>query len=380
MRIKAALYNADHLEYGLVTIPFPIPQDQYNDTIKMLEALDIGDPRAKDCMVEEIEGCVPSLKCLEGHRINVDELDYLVKRLDSFSDGELVQFQGMAAKMGLSDMTDLINLTFCCQAVTIITDFSDLEGIGRLHYMNLYGGGASIEELEQLNGVETALRLITENEGIVSHPFTSTGVTAAQNEDGNITVVDLLHNKEDYAKWKEMVGKQIDSAENACQVFFLLNKPYYLTFLKFSAPVLSQEDLGQLLAHAWILEECPNQDRNVSKRELLALFHSVPPELLMDEEEYAVYQSLEDPVTVYRGVTSYNAKNIKALSWTLDRDTAEWFAHRFGEEGTVYEAQISKEHILAFFNGRNESEVVVDSKYLEQIMESPKPEMEMQMT
>ena len=56
---------------------------------------------------------------------------------------------------------------------------------------------------------------------IVSHPFTSTGVTAAQNEDGNITVVDLLNNKEDYAKWKEMVGKQIDSAENACQVFFL---------------------------------------------------------------------------------------------------------------------------------------------------------------
>lgn len=106
---------------------------------------------------------------------------------------------------------------------------------------------------------------------IVSHPFTSTGVTAAQNEDGNITVVDLLNNKEDYAKWKEMVGKQIDSAENACQVFFLLNKPYYLTFLKFSAPVLSQENLGQLLAHAWILEECPNQDRNVSKRELLAL-------------------------------------------------------------------------------------------------------------
>ena len=151
MRIKAALYNADHLEYGLVTIPFPIPQDQYNDTIKMLEALDIGDPRAKDCMVEEIEGCVPSLKCLEGHRINVDELDYLVKRLDSFSDGELAQFQGMAAKMGLSDMTDLINLTFCCQQATVITDFSDLEQIGRDHYMNLHGGCVSMEELEQLD-------------------------------------------------------------------------------------------------------------------------------------------------------------------------------------------------------------------------------------
>lgn len=160
MRIKAALYNADHLEYGLVTIPFPIPQDQYNDTIKMLEALDIGDPRAKDCMVEEIEGCVPSLKCLEGHRINVDELDYLVKRLDSFSDGELAQFQGMAAKMGLSDMTDLINLTFCCQQATVITDFSDLEQIGRDHYMNLHGGCASMEELERLDARKTALDLI----------------------------------------------------------------------------------------------------------------------------------------------------------------------------------------------------------------------------
>ena len=70
MKIKAALYNADHLEYGLVTIPFPISRDQYDDTIKMLEALDIGDPRARDCTVEEIEGSAPSLKCLEGRRIN----------------------------------------------------------------------------------------------------------------------------------------------------------------------------------------------------------------------------------------------------------------------------------------------------------------------
>ena len=168
MRIKAALYNADRMEYGLVTIPFPIPSNQYGDTIKMLEALDIGDPRARDCTVEEIEGSVPSLKCLEGRKINVDELDYLVKRLDSFSDGELAQFQGMAVKMDLSDMTDLINLTFCCQQATVITDFSDLEQIGQDHYMNLNGGCASMEELEQLDGVETALLLISENEGAVT--------------------------------------------------------------------------------------------------------------------------------------------------------------------------------------------------------------------
>ena len=65
------------MEYGLVTIPFPIPSNQYDDTIKMLEALDIGDPRARDCTVEEIEGSVPSLKCLEGRKLTVDVLDFL---------------------------------------------------------------------------------------------------------------------------------------------------------------------------------------------------------------------------------------------------------------------------------------------------------------
>lgn len=76
MQIKTALYNADHLEYGIVTIPFPIPKDQYDSTIKMLEAFDIGDPRERDCTVREVLGPVPSLKCLEGTQINVDELDY----------------------------------------------------------------------------------------------------------------------------------------------------------------------------------------------------------------------------------------------------------------------------------------------------------------
>ena len=168
MRIKAALYNAGHLEYGLVTIPFPIPQEQYTGAIKMLEALDIGGPRARDCMVEEIEGNIPSLKCLEGRKVNVNELDYLVKRLDSFSDGELAQFQGVAVKMGLSDMTDLINLTFCCQRATVIVDFSDLEQVGRDHYLALNGGCASMEEFNNLDGIETALLLIASGDGVVT--------------------------------------------------------------------------------------------------------------------------------------------------------------------------------------------------------------------
>ena len=160
MNIKAMLYHADHPEYGLVTISFPIPPDQYANTVEMLQGLDIGGPLARDCMVKEVQGSAPVLKCLEGAAVNIDELDYLAKRLDSFDDNELAKFQGMAYQMGTSDMTDLINLTFCCQQATVITDFTDLETIGQDHYMNLHGGCASMEELERLDARKMALDLI----------------------------------------------------------------------------------------------------------------------------------------------------------------------------------------------------------------------------
>lgn len=57
------------------------------------------------------------------------------------------------------------------------------------------------------------------------------------------------------------------------------------------------------------------------------------------------------------------------MSWTLNQQTAEWFAHRFVEDGTVYEATVAKENIFALFNRRNESEVIVDPKYLTDITE-----------
>ena len=82
---------------------------------------------------------------------------------------------------------------------------------------------------------------------------------------------------------------------------------------------------------------------------------------------------LDDTVTVYRGVTTINSDNLLALSWTLDYETADWFARRFDEDGTVYKAQIDKEHIFALFNGRDESEVVLDPKYLKDITQAQEP-------
>ena len=85
--------------------------------------------------------------------------------LDSFDVGESSQFQVMDEKLNLTSMKALINLTFCCQQATVITDFTNLKEVGRDHYMNIHGGCASMEELEQLDGEETAILLIEDNEG-----------------------------------------------------------------------------------------------------------------------------------------------------------------------------------------------------------------------
>ena len=100
--------------------------------------------------------------------VNVEELNYLAKRLDSFDTGEAAQFQAMAHKLELFELKDLINLTFCCQQATVIADFSDLAAIGRDHYMNLHGGCAKTEELDALDGEATARQLIECGSGMIT--------------------------------------------------------------------------------------------------------------------------------------------------------------------------------------------------------------------
>ena len=168
MMIQAVLGNPYHPEYGVATIPFPIPHDQYAHCMELLEALEIGDAVKTDCKVEKIDSFYTVLKRAEMLTVNVEELNYLAKRLESFDTGEAAQFQAMAHKLELFELKDFISLTFCCQQATVITDFSDLAAVGRDHYMNLHGGSAKTEELDALDGEETARRLIENGGGTIT--------------------------------------------------------------------------------------------------------------------------------------------------------------------------------------------------------------------
>ena len=59
MMIRAVLGNPSHPEYGVATIPFPIPRDQYAHCMELLEALEIGDALKADSMIAGIDSDRP---------------------------------------------------------------------------------------------------------------------------------------------------------------------------------------------------------------------------------------------------------------------------------------------------------------------------------
>ena len=166
--MNVTLCNRGHPEYGAATIPLPIPDEEYAHCMELLEAMEIGSVTGHDCYVDQITDAPPSLDMLEGTMINVDELDFLARILDRYTDEELAKFQCMTATREHWDMQTLINLSFSCEQATVITDFSKLEEVGRSHYLTMHGGGVPAEGYDQLNGVGIARSLIADGSGRIT--------------------------------------------------------------------------------------------------------------------------------------------------------------------------------------------------------------------
>ena len=165
---EATLRNRSQLELGSLTISFPIPEERYENVIFALKNLQIGDERKQDCCIDSIRApdC-PALCRMSGTLANVDELDWLGRKLESFDQYELLQVSAAAERFGLCSADELVDLSFCANEMTVISDFSDLERVGRKHYLTVHGA-CDPKELENLDGEETALALISGQPGYVT--------------------------------------------------------------------------------------------------------------------------------------------------------------------------------------------------------------------
>ena len=165
---KASLKNNNIPELGTVTVEFPIPEARYEETIRALNGIQSGAVVEQDCFVADIGTAdCPALERLIGTMANVDELDWLGKQLESFDRYELLQFNAAVERFGLSAADELIDLSFCAREVTVVSDFNDLELAGKRHYLIVHGA-CDPKELEDLDGKEMALALISGQPGYVT--------------------------------------------------------------------------------------------------------------------------------------------------------------------------------------------------------------------
>lgn len=213
----------------------------------------------------------------------------------------------------------------------------------------------------------------------VRHPFTSSGFVGLRDTDGSLRISNIIECQSDRNQWRQQMTEIINDSDSAMRIYHLVEKQYLLGFFKYAAPFLSQEDYAGILADAWIRCEEPNHDPNLSQNKLLAMFRRADPMFLMNDQERMDLEELPDPVTVYRGVRSNRGSGVRALSWTLEPQTAQWFANRYGRQGQVYEAKISKQHIYALFHGRGESEIILNPKHLMELTQVQQMAADMKM-
>ena len=114
-----------------------------------------------------------------------------------------------------------------------------------------------------------------------------------------------------------------------------------MTWFKKCSDYMDVADFSRYLKKAWLDEEDPNQDKNVSQEEIVIYFRKAT--MLMTSKEQAVFESLPDTLTIYRGVSPHRA--FYGLSWTADEEKARWFKSRYesnGEQGQLLKATIDK--------------------------------------
>lgn len=198
---------------------------------------------------------------------------------------------------------------------------------------------------------------------LVNHPYIGEIATAVK-EDGKLVLKDIRNEKELQDVRKNILDT-IDAVTSYQHFMHILRAPYLPAFFKYTKHLLSAFDYSSFLGSMWTIVEFPNVDDNITVPEFVRIFRRAEKALLMDDDELRHYLDLPEEITVYRGIRGRGS--LKALSWTIDIAQAEWFAQRWGTNGKVYSAQISREDVLAVFTSRGESELVVDYTKLRNI-------------
>ena len=154
------------------SVIFPCSEAEYQTTCEELELKD---------NYAFVRGVVEpkALALKKDTFVNLDEINYLAKRMDSFDQKELFSFFAAVEAGDYISTKDLINLTFNQTCYTLIRDVSNLKSVGR-NYVLCREVAISADELEKMDlekigrellstckGIPTKYGLLFRNEGVV---------------------------------------------------------------------------------------------------------------------------------------------------------------------------------------------------------------------
>lgn len=114
------------------------------------------------CRLVEVSEQDNPLHKFEGQTVNMDEVNFFAKRMESLTEYERKVLSAYAEDYGVATMQDLINLTFSMKGLSLLTDFSDARQVGERLYLDEFLG-ISEEEKAQTNFIEFAEKTLKES-------------------------------------------------------------------------------------------------------------------------------------------------------------------------------------------------------------------------
>ena len=140
------------------SVGFPCSEEEYQSVRKELElkdnyafVRDVVEPKA--------------LALKKDTFVNLDAINYLAKRMDSFDQKELFSFFAAVEAGDYLSTKDLINLSFNLNCYTLIRDVSNLKSVGR-NYVLCREVAISVLELEKMDLEKIGRELLSSGKGV----------------------------------------------------------------------------------------------------------------------------------------------------------------------------------------------------------------------
>lgn len=155
------------------TIHFPCSEVNLLSALMETHAADI---TPNELLVTDVD-YPKELGFIKNRFINLDELNFLAKRMVSFWGLEETQFYEAMKLEGFTDLKDLINLTFNLNRYTLIQNVGNMTEIGRTYKLNTEGSIPAGDK-ENPEYAELGRKLVASGEGV----FTENGLLFVNKE------------------------------------------------------------------------------------------------------------------------------------------------------------------------------------------------------